>query len=77
MVYDVITQRIDQIPSLSSRSERAVELPPEQQCGIHSLQINPSRTLLATGAKNSSDIAVYRLPTLDPVCVGEVIFASL
>lgn len=72
MVYDVVTQRIDQIPSLSSRANNAVELPVEQQCGIHSLQINPSRTLLATGAKNSCDVAVYRLPTLDPVCVGEV-----
>ncbi|KAG8292051.1 DDB1- and CUL4-associated factor 12 homolog isoform X1 [Homalodisca vitripennis] len=71
MVYDVVTQRIDQIPSLSSRSINAVDLPPEQQCGIHSLQINPSRTLLATGAKNSCDVAIYRLPTLDPVCVGE------
>lgn len=71
MVYDVVSQRLDQIPSLKSRTNN-VELPADQQSGIHSLQINPSRSHLVTGAKNSCDIAVYRLPTLDPVCVGEV-----
>jgi len=70
MVYDVVTQRLDQIPSLQGRRD-SVTLPQDQQCGIHSVQINPSKTLLATGARNSSEIAVYRLPTLDPVCVGE------
>lgn len=69
MVYDVVTHSLDQIPSLlSARDSLGTDQP---QCGIHSVQINPSRTLLATGARNTCDIAVYRLPTLDPVCVGE------
>lgn len=69
MVYDVVTQKLDQIPLLR---ESVPGVPQDQQCGIHAAQINPSRTLLATGAKISSEIAIYRLPTMDPVCVGEV-----
>ena len=86
MVLDVNTKHLDQIPSLAS-SENSN--PPDQECGIHSIEMNPSRTLLATGARNSNDVAgretgwdtlrresylcvsVYRLPTLDPICVGE------
>lgn len=69
MVYDVQTHKLDQIPSLVSRREAQnnCELP----CGIHSVQLNPSKSLLATGARNTCDIAVYRMPTLDPVCIGE------
>lgn len=67
MVYDVNMRRVDAIPTLiGSRVNGG-----ETQNGIHAIQINPSRTLLATGARHSSDIAIYRLPTLDPVCVGE------
>ena len=69
MVFDVNTKHLDQIPSLQS-SENSI--PPDSECGIHAIELNPSRTLLATGAKNANDIAVYRLPTLDPICVGEV-----
>lgn len=69
MVLDVQTKHMTQIPSLAP-SPRS--LPPDTSCGIHSIQINPSRTLLATGGKNPNDVAIYRLPTLDPVAVGEV-----
>jgi WD repeat-containing protein 40A len=69
MVYDVNTRHMDQIPSLAS-SENSN--PAETESGIHAIEINPSQTLLATGAKNANDIAIYRLPTLDPICVGEV-----
>lgn len=69
MVYDVLTHKLDQIPSLVSPQDTVgVE---QQLCGIHSIQINPSRTLLATGARNTCDIAIYRLPTLDPVGIGQ------
>eukprot|EP00088_Acartia_fossae_P022591 TRINITY_DN2375_c0_g1_i11.p1 TRINITY_DN2375_c0_g1~~TRINITY_DN2375_c0_g1_i11.p1 ORF type:complete len:467 (-),score=86.19 TRINITY_DN2375_c0_g1_i11:443-1843(-) len=67
MVLDVTTKRIDQIPSLESR-EGSRPLLAER--GVNSIEINPSKTLITTGASNSNDVAVYRLPTLDPVVVG-------
>lgn len=68
MVYDVNTRQLDAIPTLRTRQPWSAH---EHQTGIHAVEINPSRTLLATGARNSCEVAVYRLPTLDPVCVGE------
>ena len=71
MIYDVKTRHFEHIPSLSSR-DSASNQQGVMECGIHAVEINPSRTLLATGAKNANDLAVYRLPTLDPISVGEV-----
>ena len=77
MVYDVNTRHIQQIPNLVNplRPDAPAPVAPHYEPGIHAIEINPSKTLLATGGKSANEIAVYRLPTLDPVCLGEVILS--
>lgn len=74
MVYDVNTRKLDQIPLLRGSRDQQ---PAQEVCGIHSARLNPSKTLLVTGAKNPNELAIYRLPTMDPLCVGEVILNIL
>ncbi|EDS41519.1 conserved hypothetical protein [Culex quinquefasciatus] len=64
MVYDVNTRKVDAIPTLPNSRGTS----PDTQSGIHACQINPSNSMLATEARHSADIAIYRLPTIDPLC---------
>lgn len=58
MVYDVSTQKLDQIPSLHGRqTNHGGAAVVEQQCGIHSVQINPSRFVL--DKTRLHDVALY------------------
>lgn len=68
-VYDLNKRELFSLPLMRSRASKQ---PSEGQCGIHSLAINPSQTVLATGAENTNDIAFYSLPTFDPLAIGEV-----
>lgn len=70
VVLDVNTGKSFKIPSLPSSGNYQ---PVEQMmnCGIHAIEINPSRTLLATGAEKPYELAIYKLPSFEPVAVGE------
>jgi WD repeat-containing protein 40A len=68
MVIDLKTGNYVEIGCLKTSGSYAPEMSP---CGIHAVETNPSGTLLATGAEKPNELAIYKVPTFDPVCVGE------
>lgn len=74
MIKNVYTDDIIKIPSLQGSG---TVTPADCPCGIHAISINPSKTMLATGAEHTNCLAVYRLPSFDPLLVGEVIMPEV
>ncbi|XP_041498171.1 DDB1- and CUL4-associated factor 12-like protein 1, partial [Microtus oregoni] len=68
-VVDVKTDHIRCIPLISDRGPDQFRGSPS--CGIHAVELNPSKTLMATGGENPNSLAVYQLPKLDPMCLGD------
>ena len=68
-VVDVKTDHIMHVPLMRDRVLDLSRGSPS--CGIRAVELNPSKTLMATGGENSNSLAVYQLPTLDPMCLGD------
>ena len=50
---------------------------PDKNCGIHSISLNKNCTKLATGSLNPNSVGFYRLPSLEPMCIGEVVILEI
>ena len=72
LIKDVVTNDTIQIPTIKGTKPNADVDPGHCPCGIHSISLNPSKTLLATGGEQTNHLAVYRLPSFDSVFLGEV-----
>ena len=67
-ILDTSTGKSFTIPMI--KSPTPIDL--DNNCGIHSLEINPSGSMLATGGDNPNDLGIYKLPGFQPVCLGVV-----
>ncbi|XP_010633745.1 DDB1- and CUL4-associated factor 12-like protein 2, partial [Fukomys damarensis] len=68
-VLDVQTGHITPFSLMQDRRPRQAYAP--SASGIRAIELNPSKTLMATGGENPNSLAVYKLPSVDPVCLGD------
>ena len=73
LLYNINSKIVDYIPKISSTVSHKFEKNNQANYkgGIHSIVTNPSKSLLCTNGVNNCDIAIYKLPTVDPFCIGE------
>ncbi|KAM5221503.1 DDB1- and CUL4-associated factor 12-like protein 2 [Ctenodactylus gundi] len=69
-VADVYSGQITPIPLLKDCMPALA--PNTPSCGIHAIELNPSKTILATGGENPNSVAFYQLPTLEPLHLGDL-----
>lgn len=68
-VVEMRLRQIMRIPLM--RDQDAGPTRAQPGCGIHDIELNPSKTLLATGGENPNSLDAYQLPALDLVCLGD------
>jgi len=44
---------------------------PSDNCGIHSIALSPSRSLLATGGENPAEVAIFDVASMSPIFILE------
>ncbi|XP_072038065.1 DDB1- and CUL4-associated factor 12-like [Amphiura filiformis] len=76
IVLDLTTKQQFRIPMMRSRKSKLRAQTVAEALGfglggIHSIATNPSRSLLATQGDSPNDVAVYRIPSFDQVCLGD------
>ena len=69
IVQNIITRKSYEIPLLVGSGKIPL---PDKNCGIHSISMNRMATKLVTGAQNPNSVGFYRVPSLEPIAIGEV-----
>lgn len=67
-IINTVNNSIIDIPRLKLESSDATST----SCGIHTISTSHERDYLATGGANPTHLAIYGLPEMQPLAIGEV-----